>query len=220
MYQTKIYIVTTALVNHFQISQIIQETNHSLTLVIEVDHQNKEIPEISHKIDTVDQTVKMISIEITIHDQIQTEENIRLIPVPIEILGIDTIQTIDHETHHAIETETIQTIGIEVIQTIEINVSKTVDQEKIQTTGRIINERIATTTIMDHEIIYKIGIQTITVRKGIILNIHKEIIIATPIPNMNIEATHRYIKDKSIRYKQLKKQFQTPLVSTIQKVPN
>ena len=29
--------------------------------------------------------------KITIHDQIQTEENIRLIPVPIQILGIDTI---------------------------------------------------------------------------------------------------------------------------------
>ena len=37
------------------------------------------------------------------------------IPVPIQILGIDNIQTIDHETHHTTEIETIQTIGIEVI---------------------------------------------------------------------------------------------------------
>ena len=120
--QTKTYIVKTALVNHFQILQITQETNHPIILVIEVDQQNKEIHEISQKIDIVDQIVKIISIEITIHDQIQTEQNV-LIPVPIQILGIDTIQTIDHETHHTMETETIQTIGIEAIPIIKINVS-------------------------------------------------------------------------------------------------
>ena len=220
MYQTKIYIVTAALVNHFQIIQIIQETNHLILLVLQVDLQNKEIHEISHKIDIVDQIVKLISIETTIHDQIQSEENICLITVPIQILGIDTIQTIDHETHHTIETETIQTIGIEVIQVIEIHVTKTIDQEIICTTDLIIKERITTTTIIYHEIIHKIGIQTITTNKGIILNLLIEIIIATPIPNTNIEATHRNIKDKIIKYRQLKKPFQTPLVSMIQKVQN
>ena len=94
-------------------------------------------------------------IEITIHDQIQTEE-ICLITVPLQFLGIDTIQTIDHETHHTTETETIQTIGIEFIQIIEINVTKTVDQEIIHTTDPIIIEQITTTTIIDHEIILKI----------------------------------------------------------------
>ena len=138
------------MVNHFQIVQIIQENNHLLTLVTEVDHQNKEIHESSHKIDIVDQIVSIISIEITNHDQIQTEENIRLIPVPIQILGIDTIQTIDHETHHTIETETIETIGIEVIQIIEINGFKTIDHETIHTTDLIINEQKKTTTIIDH----------------------------------------------------------------------
>ena len=56
---------------------------------------------------------------------------------------------------------------------------------------------------------HKIGIQTITINKEIILNLLKEKIIATPIPNPNIEATHQNIKDKLIRYKQLKKQLQT-----------
>ena len=121
--------------NHFQIIQISQETNHLITLVIEVDHKSKEIHKISHKINTVDQIVKIISIETTIHDQIQTEENIRLIPVSIQILGIDTIQTIDHDIHHTIETETFQTIGLEVTQIIEFNVTRTIDQETIHTTG-------------------------------------------------------------------------------------
>ena len=69
-YRTKTYIVTTALVNHFQIIQNTQETNHPIILVIEVDQQNKEIHEISHKIDIVDQIVKTISMEITIQDHI------------------------------------------------------------------------------------------------------------------------------------------------------
>ena len=212
IYLTKIYIVIIALVNHFQIVQIIQENNHLITLVTEVDHQKKEFQESSQKIDIVDQIVSIISIEITIHNQIQTEENIRLIPVPIQILGID----IDHETHHTVETETIQTIGIEVIQIIEINGFKTIDHETIHTTDLIINEQITTTTIIDHEKILKIGIQTITINKKNILNLLIEIIIATPIPNTIIEATQRNIKDKLIRYKQLKKQLQTPLVSMIQ----
>ena len=215
----KIYIVIIAPVNHFKIIQIIQETYHLITLVIEVGHQNKEIHEISYKIDIVVQRIKIISIETTIHDQIQTEEVIHLILVPIKILGIGTYQRIDHEIHHTIETETIQTIGIEVIQIIEIDVTKTIDQETIHTTDLIINEPI-TTTIIDHEIIHKIGIQVITTNKEIILNLLIEIIIATPIPNTYIEATHRNINDKLIRYKQLKKQLQTPLVSMIQKVLN
>ena len=41
-----------------QIVQIIQETNRPITLIIEVDHQNKEIHENSHKTDIVDQIAK------------------------------------------------------------------------------------------------------------------------------------------------------------------
>ena len=143
-----------------------------------------------------------------------------MIPVPIQILGIDTIQTIDHETHHTIETETIQTIGIKAIQITEINVTKTIDQEIIHTIDLIINEQITTTIIIDHEIFHKIGIQIITINKEIILSLLMGIIIDIPIPNTSIEATHRNIKDKLIKYKQLKKQIQTPLVSMIQEVLN
>ena len=41
IYQTKTYIVTTALVNRFQIIQSTHETNHPVILVIEVNHHNK-----------------------------------------------------------------------------------------------------------------------------------------------------------------------------------
>ena len=213
----KIYIVTTALVNHSQIIQITQEINHPISLVIEGDHQNKEVHEISHKIDKVDQKAKIISIETTIHVQIQTEENVHLIPILIQNLGIDTTQTIDHKIYHIIKMETTQIIGIEVIQTIEINVTKTIDQETIRTTDLIIRETI-TITIIGHETTRKVGIPIVTI-EGIILNPPKETIIATLIPNTNIEVTDRNISDKLIRYKQLKKQLQIPLVLTTQKVP-
>ena len=147
IYQTKIYIVITTLVNHSRINQIIQETNNLIIQVMKADHQNKEIHEISHKIDIVDQIVKILIIETTIHAQIQTEENIHLKLIPTQILGIDTTQTIDHEIHQIIETEATQTIGIEVIQTIEINFTKTIDQETIHTTDLIINEPITITII-------------------------------------------------------------------------
>ena len=39
-----------------------------------------------------------------------------MIPVPIHILGIDTIQTIDHVIYHTIKIETTQVTEIEVIQ--------------------------------------------------------------------------------------------------------
>ena len=95
--------------NHFQVIQNSQETNHHITQVIEVDPQNKEIHEISHKI------IEIINTEITIHERTQTEENC-LIPVPIQTLGIGT----NHEIHHTIEIETIPTIETEAIQKIEI----------------------------------------------------------------------------------------------------
>ena len=129
---------------------------------------------------------------------------------------MDTTQTIDHEIHHTIEIATIQIIGIEVIQTIEINVTKTIDQKIIHTTDLTIKETI-TITIIEHETTHKIGTPVTTIER-IILNPLIETIIATPIPNTNIEVTHRNIKDKIIRYKQLKKQLQIPLVLTIQQV--
>ena len=59
IYQTKTFIVTIALENHYQIAQIIQEINHLITLTTEVDHQIKEIHESPHKIDIVDHTVEV-----------------------------------------------------------------------------------------------------------------------------------------------------------------
>ena len=85
-----------------------------------------------------------------------------MIPVLIQILGIDTIQTIDHVIHHTIEKETTQITEIEVIQTTEINVTKTTDQETIPTTNLIIKETI-TITIIVHETTQKIGIPIKTI---------------------------------------------------------
>ena len=66
---------------------------------------------------------------------------------------------------------------------------------------------------------HKIGIPIITIEE-IILNQLIETTIVTLIPNTNIEVTHRNINEKLIKYKQLKKQLQIPLVLTTQKVPN
>ena len=133
----------------------------------------------SHKIDIVDQIAKITNIETTIHDQIQTELNF-LTPVPIKILGIDTIQTIDHVIHRTIETETTQISEIEDIQTTETNVTKTIDQETIPTIDLIIKETI-TITIIGHETTHKIGIQ-ITKIEEFILNPLIETTIVTLIP--------------------------------------
>ena len=214
----KTFTVVIALENLFQVIQIIQETNHLITL--EADHQDKEVHKISHKIDIVDQIVKIISIETTILDQIQTDENIRLIPDPTQTLGIDTIQTIDHETHLTIEAGIVLTIRKEVIQRIEINVIKTIDHEIIQTTDQIIKDPITITIKINHVITRKLESKTITIIKIIIPNPFIGITTVTPIPNTSIEATHQNIKGKLIKYKQLKKQFQTPLVSIVQRVLN
>ena len=64
-----------------------------------VDRQNEKLHKISHKIVVVDQLIKTISIEITIHDQIPE---------------IDIIQIKDRETYLTKETGVIPTIGIEV----------------------------------------------------------------------------------------------------------
>ena len=154
IYQTKIFIVTTALENHYQVAQTIQEINHLISLTTEADHQIKEIHEIPHNIDIVDHTVEITLIEIIIHVQTQTDSTIRLIPVPIHILGIDTTQMIDQEIHHTIDIEFVPTIGTEVIQIIEIS-NIIIDYEIIQTTDQITKDQITTIIKTDHEIIHK-----------------------------------------------------------------
>ena len=111
------YIATTVQENHFRTILITQGINHHITQVIEEDHQNEEIHRILHKIIIIDQIV-----EITTRDQIQTQHNLFLYPIPNQTQEINTIQTINHETHHITKIETIQIIEIEVIQTIEIRI--------------------------------------------------------------------------------------------------
>ena len=72
--------------------------NHRITQVIEEDHQNEEIHRILHKIIIIDQIVK-----ITTRDQIQTQQNLFLDPIPNQTQEINTIQTINHEIHHITE---------------------------------------------------------------------------------------------------------------------
>ena len=189
-------------------------------LIIEADRQNKEIQVISEKIDIVDQIVKTISIETTIHDQIQTNLNNRLIPVLNQTLEIDTIQMIDHDTHHTIETGIIPTIEIEATQIVEISDIKTTDQEKLQTTDQNIKDVTTIFIKTDHEITRKIEIQTITIDKEIILNHLIGILPVTPLLRTKLEVIHQNIKSIIIKYKQLKKQIQTPLVSIVQKKLN
>ena len=126
--------------------------NHLIIRIIEDDHQIKEN---SHKMDIVDQTVKTVSIEKTIQDQNQTDLNFRLMPVPIQILGIDIIQLIDLETLHTIEIEIIPTIGIEAIQMSEIMDIKIKDHAIILTTDQIITDRSKITIKIDHAIIHR-----------------------------------------------------------------
>ena len=168
IYQTKTFIVTKALENHSQIAQIIQEINQNITLTTELDHQIKN-QEIAHKIDIVDHTVEKSIIEIIIHDQTQTDRIIRLIPVPIHILGIDTFHMIDQETHHTIDTEMVPTKGREVNQIIAIN-NISIDYEIIQTIDQITKVLIITIIKVDHEKTHNTGIQTITKDKETTLN--------------------------------------------------
>ena len=151
-----------ALKNNFQTAQIIQEINHLITLITEVDHQTKEIHVISHKTDTVDQIVEILNIEIMFHDQTQTYQIIRLISVPIHTLGIYTIQMIDQEIHRKKEIKIILTIETEAIRMIEIN-NIIIDHEIFQTTDQITKDLITTIIKIDHEIIRKKGVLTIMI---------------------------------------------------------
>ena len=181
------------------------------------DRPNKEIHEISHKKDIADRIAKIT--KITIHDRIQTQQNLFLHPVPIQFQGIDTIPIIDHETHHTTEIETIHTIEIEVIQTIELRTIQTIDREITHIIDQIITDKMITIKT-DHEIIHKIETQVTIIETEIIPSHHIGIITVIPIRNIDIEVTHQNIKDTLIKYKQMKKQLQTPQVLMTQEVLN
>ena len=156
---------------------------------------DQRIHEIPHKTDIVDHTVEIPIIEIIIHDQIQTDRITRLIPVPIQILGIDTIQMIDQATHHTIDIEIIPTIGTEAIQIIAIN-NITIDHEVTQTKDQITKDPITTIIKIDHEIIHNIGIQIIKIDKETILNQLIGIRFVIQTLKTNIEVIHQNIRDK------------------------
>ena len=217
----KMYTAKIAPENPFPAIKTILEINHHITLLIEVDHPNKEIHEISHKIEIADRIV-----ETTIHDRIQIQHNLFQHPVHNQI-EIDITQTINHEIHliieietiQIIEIETIQTIGIEVTQTIEIKIIQTIDHKIDRIIDRIIKDRMIITKT-DQEIIHKIDTQVTTIDIEIIPNHLIGIIIVTPILNNDTEVIHQNIKDKSTKYKKMTKQLQTPQVSTTQKISN
>ena len=198
--------------NHFQTIPITREINHHITQNIEEDHQNEEIHKILHKIIIIDQIV-----EITTPDQIQIQHNLFLDLILNQ--GINTIQTINHETHHVIEIETIQIIAIEVIQTTVIRITRTIDQGITHITDQIITDQ---TIIIktDHETIHKIDIQVIIIVIEVIPNHHTEIITITIILTIATEVVHLIIKDIIIKYNQIQKQHQTPQVLMTQQITN
>ena len=179
----KMYTATTVQENHSRTIQIIQETNHHITQVIEEDRQNEEIHKIRHKITTLDQIV-----EITTPDLIQTQHNLFLDLIPNQ--EIDTIQTIIHETHHIIEIETIPIIEIEAIPTTEISIIQTIDQEITHIIDQMVIIKI------DREIIHKIDTQVIIIVIEIIPNHHTGIIIIIIILIIATEVVHLNIKEK------------------------
>ena len=191
IYPTKIFIVKIVQENHFQITSITLDNNHPIIQIIEDDHHTKKNYEISHKTDTVDHIVEILNIKITIQDQIHTNLNFRLIPVPIQTLEIKIIQTTDLETLHTIDIEIFPTIGIETIQSIEIRDIKIIDYAIILTTDQSIKF-----IKIDHATIHKTEIQAITIDKGTTLNQHIEITHVIKIHHKIIVVVHLNIKDK------------------------
>ena len=210
-------MVITVRENHFQATQITQEINHHITQVIEVDHPNEEIHEISHKIDITDRIAKII--KITIHDRIPIQQNLILDPVPNQTQGIDIIPIMNHETHHTTEIENIHIIEIEIIQTIEIRITHPIDQGIIHIIDQTnTDQKIIIKT--DHEIIHKIETQVTIIDTEIIPSHHIGIITAILILNIDTEVAHQNIKDTLIKCRQMKKQLQTPQVMMTQEVTN
>ena len=127
---------------------------------------------------------------------------------------------IDQETRHKIEIEISPIIGIEIVQMIESKDIKTIDHMNILKKDQIIKDQIITTIKTDHAITHKKEIQTLTIDKEDTHNHPIEITHVIQILNENIEVIHQNTKDKSIRYKLLKKLNQTPPVLISQKAQN
>ena len=181
------------------------------------DYKNTKMTEICHKIDITDRIAKIT--KITIHDRIQTQQNLILDPVLIQTQRIDTIPIIDQETLHIIEIETIHIIEIEVIQIMEIRVIQTIDQGIIHIIDQIITDQMIIVKT-DHKIIHKIETQVSIIDTEIIPSHHIGIITAIPILNIDTEVAHQNIKDTLIKCQKMEKQLQTPQLLMTQEVTN
>ena len=102
---------------------------------------------------------------------------------------------IDQETHHTIDTEFIPSIGTEVVRIITIN-NITINHEIIKTIDQITKDLILTIIKIDHEIIHKIGIQTIALDKKTTLNHLIGITHVSQTLKTNTEVVHQIIRDK------------------------
>ena len=76
------------------------------------------------------------------------------------------------------------------------------------------------TIITDHEIIHKTETRATAIDTETIPSQPIGIITVTSILNIDTEVTHQSIKDTSTKYKQMKKQLQTPQVLITQKIMN
>ena len=102
------------------------------------------------------------------------------------------------------------------IQIIEIKIIQTTYHETIHIIDQTIIDQMITIRT-DQELIHEIGTLVIT---EIIPSHLIGILTVTPIVNIDIELTQQSFKDKSIKYKQTKKQLQTPQVLIIPKIMN
>ena len=91
--------------------------------------------------------------------------------------------------------------------------------ETIKITHPIIKDQMIT-IITDQKINHKIETQATTIDTGTIQSHPIGIITVTLILNIDTEKTHQSIKEKSIKYKQMKKQLQNPQVLITQKIMN
>ena len=147
------------------------------------------------------------------------QHNLFLDPVPNQIQELNTIPIFNHETHNTTEIETIHIIEIEVIRTIEIRITRTIDQEIIHIIDRTITDQMIIIKT-DHGTIHKIETQVTIIDIEIFPSHHIRIITIIIILNIDTEVVHQNIKDILIKYRQMKKQHQTPQVLMTQEVTN
>ena len=205
IYPTKTFIVKIIPKNHFQITtQIILDTNHFIIQTAEDDHQTKRNNQYRNNYSRSNSGQSELSFDTSSHSHSKNRH-----------YSNDRSR---NSTYKRIEI--IPTIGTETIQMIEIKNIKTIDHVIILTTDHTIKDHVITTIKMNHAIIHTIEIQIITIDKETTLNHHIGTTHVIQTLNKNIEVLHQNIKNKWIKYKQLKKFNPTLLLLIIQKAQN